>query len=53
MTEAGSAPRTPDAPHSPGTPRLEDLDVEPPTVERETPATQDVNEEAAVSEPPD
>ncbi|GAA0249270.1 hypothetical protein GCM10010492_56590 [Saccharothrix mutabilis subsp. mutabilis] len=53
MTEPGDAPLNPDPPPSPGTPRLEDLDVEVPAVTRETPTTQDTDEEAGTVEPPD
>lgn len=53
MTEGENAPLNPDPPHSPGTPRLEDLDVEVPEVERAMPSGQDVREDAAAVEPPD
>ncbi|WP_433271616.1 hypothetical protein ACQPZF_12940 [Actinosynnema sp. CS-041913] len=53
MTEPGDTPLSPDPPHSPGTPRLEELDAEVPAVLRETPATQDVTEEEGAVEPPD
>ncbi|MEU4805035.1 hypothetical protein [Actinosynnema sp. NPDC023587] len=53
MTEGDSAPLNPDPPHSPGTPRMDDLDVQVPTAERTTPADQDVSHDEAVTEPPD
>ncbi|XVV07371.1 hypothetical protein ACQPW3_19110 [Actinosynnema sp. CA-248983] len=53
MTEPDDRPLNPDPPPSPGTPRLEDLDVEVPTVEPVTPTTQDTDEDAGNAEPPD
>ncbi|WP_309117347.1 hypothetical protein [Saccharothrix sp.] len=53
MTEPDDNPLNPDPPPSPGTPRLEDLDVETPQVPRETPTTQDTVENAGTVEPPD
>ncbi|MEU6152959.1 hypothetical protein ABZ816_23465 [Actinosynnema sp. NPDC047251] len=57
MTEDDSAPLTPDPPHSPGTPRLDNLDVEVPEVERTTPTDHDVihdtDQDTAAAEPPD
>ena len=44
---------SPNPPHSPGTPRLVDLDVPEPDIARETPGTQDVRHEAGAVEPPD
>jgi hypothetical protein len=53
MTEPAEVPLSPDPPHPPGTPRLEDLDVPEPDLRRETPRTQDVREGAGAIEPPD
>ncbi|WP_233160378.1 hypothetical protein [Actinophytocola xanthii] len=54
MSEPSNAP--PEAPHAPGTPRLEDLNVDEDghDVERKKPDDdQDVREEAGEVEPPD
>ncbi|MCC8247673.1 hypothetical protein [Saccharothrix luteola] len=53
MTEGDNAPVNPDPPHSPGTPRLDGLDVRAPDVERTAPTGQDVSHDAAAAEPPD
>ncbi|MBW4718742.1 hypothetical protein [Saccharothrix obliqua] len=53
MSEPDDAPLNPEPPRSPGTPGLDDLDVEVPEVAREEPAAQDVREEAGTVEPPD
>ncbi|GGP75327.1 hypothetical protein [Saccharothrix coeruleofusca] len=53
MTESDDAPLSPEAPRPPGTPHLEQLDVDVPAVPRDTPTSQDVTEEAGAVEPPD
>ena len=50
MTEPN--PLNPDAPHSPGTPQLSDLDYEEPQLPDETPAEKHINEQSSEQEHP-
>lgn len=43
----------PEAPHSPGTPDLNDLDVPEPELPDETPAQDEVDEQSGEQEQPD
>lgn len=50
MTEPEDAPLSPDPP---GTPDLQQLDVEVPASPRDTPTSQDITEETGAVQPPD
>ncbi len=51
MTEP--EPLNPEAPHSPGTPDLNDLDYEEPRLPDATPAEEEINEQSGEQEQPD
>ncbi|MFS8097155.1 hypothetical protein LFM09_08435 [Lentzea alba] len=44
-------PVNPEAPHSPGTPQLSDLDYEEPRIPEETPAEPEINEPGDQEQP--
>jgi hypothetical protein len=46
-------PLNPEAPHSPGTPDLNDLDYEEPRLPDATPAEEEINEQSGAQEQPD
>ncbi|SER72684.1 hypothetical protein SAMN05216188_114178 [Lentzea xinjiangensis] len=53
MADPDTTPLIPDAPHAPGTPSLDDLDVPDPVIPRETPAEEHIDDETGHQEPPD
>jgi hypothetical protein len=53
MADSDAAPLIPDAPHAPGTPSLDDLDVEEPVIPPETPAEGLISDATGQLEPPD